>query len=79
MRRQTLGYIEASKLELILSDNALRRAQTSQPYLSLGFEVEVEKEFGISIEGATRARLLPPNPEDTVRRVVIESDPKTRS
>ena len=35
----------------------MRRAKQSYSYLTLGFEMEVEKEIGISIEGAVRVTL----------------------
>ena len=56
-RVHRLGHIEANTLELSLSEPVLRRARHSYPYLTLGFELEVEKELGISIEGADRIRI----------------------
>lgn len=72
-RVHRLGYIEAKTLELSLSESTLRRARHSYPYLTLGFELEVERELGISIEGADRIRIFR-NLETDEQRVIIESD-----
>lgn len=72
-RVHRLGYIEAKTLELSLSESILRRARHSYPYLTLGFELEIEKELGISLEGADRIRIYRDIETDT-QRVKIESD-----
>ena len=72
-RVHRLGYIEAKTLELSLSEPVLRRAKHSYPYLTLGFELEIEKVLGISLEGADRIRIYR-NLETDEQRVVIESD-----
>ena len=72
-RVHRLGYIEAKTLELSLSEPTLRRARHSYPYLTLGFELEVEKELGISIEGADRIKIYRDIETDT-QRVKIESN-----
>ena len=56
-RIHRLGHIEANSIEVTMSESAMRRAKQSYSYLTLGFEMEVEKEIGISIEGAVRVTL----------------------
>ncbi len=73
MRVHRDGYIQASKLELEVTDDLIRRAQQSYTYLSVGFEAEIEKFFGISIEGCERSRILPMRPDDRKVRILIES------
>ena len=72
-RVHRLGYIEAKTLELSLSEPVLRRAKYSYPYLTLGFELEIEKVLGVSVEGADRIRIYR-NIETDEQRVIIESD-----
>lgn len=73
MRIHRQGYLEARSIELELPDASVRRAQQSHSYLTLGFEMEVEKEVGISLEGATRCRVLT-DVETMKQRVLIEED-----
>lgn len=79
MRVHRDGYIQASKLELEVTDDLIRRAKQQYTYLSLGFEMEINKAFGIDIEGASRTRILPMQPGDRKRRILIESDWKRPS
>jgi len=79
MRIHRNGYIQASKLEICASEALIRRAQSSYSFLSIGFEAEIEKFFGISIEGAERVRMLPMRPDDRERRLLIESSWKRPS
>lgn len=69
-RIHRLGHIEANSVELTMSELAMRRAKQSYSYLTLGFEMEVEKEIGISIEGAVRVTIQR-NLETDTQQVLI--------
>lgn len=73
-RVHRLGHIEARSIELPLSEVGIRMARQSYTYLSLGFECEIEKSLGITVEGATRFRVLPMNVETLQHRVLVEDD-----
>jgi len=75
MRVHRDGYIQASKLELCASEDLIRRAQSSYSYVTLGFEAEIEKFLGVSIDGAELVRFIPSpyGDPDRSRRILIES------
>lgn len=57
MRIHRLGHIEAKTLELVITDESLmRRAKQTYNYLSLGFTAEIEKEYGLTVEGIESVR-----------------------
>ena len=53
-RIHRLGHIEAKSLELTLSDEGLRKAQQTYPYLSVGYAAEITRELGLEVNGIAR-------------------------
>ncbi len=53
-RIHRLGHIEAKTLELTLSDESVRKAQQSYPYLLAGHAAEIRKELGLEVSPIAR-------------------------
>lgn len=72
MRVHQDGHIQASRLEVWLPADAVRRARACGATIGEGLEREAEKFLGIEIDGAGRCRLT--DTDGDLRLVLIESD-----
>lgn len=50
----------------------MRKARQSYMYLTLGFEMEIEKSLGLSIDGADRITMVPFDHERDEQHILIE-------
>jgi len=73
MRVHRLGHIEARTLEVPLSDFGLRMARNASMFITLGIAAAVEREVGLTVEGAERIRVTE-SLETLTQRVLIEDN-----